>query len=159
MSRENSNNSEGYSKSLKIYSINDFDQLDNIRFVGDSHEVDLGEVYKINPDEFTTIFSYGANPCISGIIQDSNYDLYCFHSFGAFLTPEQESYMKNARFGYVGGNIETLDKYQDLFSENHIRILIPPSIIHDFNYVLVKSKNEFKTPIGFYYNYDEFPLD
>jgi len=159
MSKEYPKTYESQFKSLKIYHINDFDQLDDIRFVGNSHEVDMGEIFQVKPDELTTIFSYGANPCISGIVLDHNYSLYCFHSFGEFLTPEQESYMKNSRSGYVGGNIETLGKYQDLFSENHIRILIPPSIIHDFNYVLVKSKNEFKTPIGFYYNYDEFPLD
>lgn len=138
----------------KLFKVKDFAALDDIRFVGDSREVDMGQIVPVSHDNYATIFSYGANPCISGLIVDQNNQLFCLHSLGPILTSEQEDLIKSAKKGIIGGGIETLNSYKDSFKKSNIQIIIPPSHNHDFNFVLVKSKTEFKTKPGFYFCYD-----
>lgn len=139
----------------KLFRVEDFSDLDDIRLIGDSKEVDMGQIMPVNPDSYATIFSYGANPCLSGLIIDQNHQLFCFHSLGPILTPEQENLIKSAQKGIVGGGRETLNSYRNDFKKSNIQIIIPPTDNHDFNFVLVKSKTEFKTKLGFYFCYDD----
>lgn len=140
----------------KRFLVESFDQLDDIRLVGDSREVDVGEIYSLKKEDgFVTVFSYAANPCVSGIILDRNHQLHCFHITDPSVDTKLENLISQAKKGIVGGGYETLIKHHKLFKKNNIDIILPPTRGHDFNFVLVRSKNEFHTPPGFYFHYND----
>lgn len=139
----------------KISQVENFDELDYIRLIGESENIEIGECQQLKKNNQVTAYSYGANPCVCGVIQTRDDKFYMFHSIGSVLTIDQEKLLRIAKKGIVGGGIETLQHYSDHFEQANIKTVQPPSPYHDFNIVFVKDKNEFNTAPGLYYCYDE----
>lgn len=155
-SHELSNNPSNPEKmALKIEEVKNFPELQNIRLVGDSEDVEVGDCMQIKKNSKITTYSWGANPCVSGIVQTIDDKLYMFHSVGSVLSFDQEKLLKIAKKGVVGGGPKTLSRYFDKFKSANLQIIYPPEPEHDFNIVFVKDKNEANTAPGLYYCYDE----
>lgn len=139
----------------RIYKLNDSFELDNTIFVGDSEEVKTGDTLLSQQNDCVTSYSYGANPCVSGMVQTTDQKIYLFHSLGDRLTSEQEDIINRCQKGIVGGGLTTLKKYSSYFKEHHVKTLNSPGNQYYFSFVLIKSKNQFKVPVGFYYLYED----
>ena len=141
----------------KINYVEDFTELDDyIRFVGDSEEVDMGDCLRLVKDDYLTAYTYGANPCVSGIIQTNQDKLYMFHSVGDELTEEQKERFQDAKNIIIGGSSKVLENLNAEFKNKNIKTIWPPSDSHDFNIVFVKEKNEFGVKPGLYYCYERY---
>lgn len=138
----------------KIRHVENFDQLENIRATGDSESVETGDCLLLEKNENLVAFSYGANPCISGVVQTEDNQLYMFHSLGSELTESQEEIIKKSKKGIVGGGKDTLKNYSSIFKQQNITVIYHPDEIHDFNIVLVKEKNPLHTLPGIYFCYE-----
>lgn len=143
-------------KVCNISNVNNFDELENITAIGDSEKVEMGDCLLLRKNKNITTYSYGAGPCVSGIIQTNDNKLYMFHSVADELTQEQEEVVKNAKKGIVGGGKESIDTLNHKFKNKNIKIISPPSDRddYDFNIVFVKSQNQFNVSPGIYFCYD-----
>jgi hypothetical protein len=151
---------EGVKVSLnKINYVEDFTELDEyIKSVGDSEEVGMGDCLQLVKNDYITTFSYGANPCVAGIVLTNQDKLYMFHSAGDELTKEQEEQFQDAKNIIIGGSRVALEKLNVEFKGKNIKTIWPLSDSHDFNIVFVKEKNEFSVKPGLYYCYEESPV-
>lgn len=138
----------------KIYKVADFNELDDIRMVGDSEKVEMGDCLLIEKNENVVSYSYGAGPCISGILQTNDNKLYMFHSVADNLTQEQKEIVKNTKKGFIGGGKKTLEIFRSEFANKNIKMVFPPEENYDFNIVFVKDKNQFEVSPGIYFCYD-----
>lgn len=138
---------------FKIYNVKNFDELENIIRIGDSEKVETGDYFLLRENNNITTYSYGAGPCISGVLQTTDNKIYMFHSFAnILLTPEQEQIVKNTKRVIIGsGNNELLDIFSSEFKGKNIKVIRPPGKNYDFNIVFVKYKNEFNTLPGLYF--------
>ena len=142
-------------KICNISKINNFDELDNIRAIGDSEKIEMGDCLLLRKNKNITTYSYGAGPCVSGVIQTNDNKLYMFHSVADELTQEQEDLVKNVKNGIVGGGKESLNIFKSKFKNKNIKIIqSPPEGGYDFNIVFVKSENQFNVSPGIYFCYD-----
>jgi hypothetical protein len=140
---------------IKIFQIKTSEELENICMVGESEKVEMGEYLLLEKNENITAYSYGAGPCISGIIQTDNNKLYMFHSLSYETTLEQKEIIKNASNLIVGsGEKESLDIFKSEFKYKNIKILSPPKDNYFFNIVFVKDKNKFKVLPGLYFSFE-----
>jgi hypothetical protein len=112
----------------------------------------------ITDDGTTVEYTYGANPCISGIIRTSDNQMFLIHSLGGDLSDAQEEILNNATAGIVGGGLETLDKFKSRLNEKNIKISYPSEKDQDFNIVIVKEKNTSRVKPGIYYCYEDNDL-
>jgi len=135
---------------IELFKVKDFTTLNEIRFLVGAQEVKMGQ---LNSKD-TTVFSYGANPCISGLIIGQDNHLYCFHSLGSEFTGSQKEIILSAAGGIVGGGIESINKYESVLKKSKIQIIYPPTPKHDFNFVLIKPKNKPGFKPGLYSCYD-----
>ena len=154
-------NSESISLSLEtkkvcnIVNVKNFDELDNIIAIGDSEQVEMWDCLLLRKNENIITYSYGAGPCISGVVQTNDNKLYMFHSVADKLTLKQEEVIKNSKKGIVGGGKESLDVFKSKFKNNNIKVVPPPSDRdYDFNIVFVKSENQFNVSPGIYFCYE-----
>jgi hypothetical protein len=142
-------------KVCNISKINNFDELDDIRAIGDSEKIEMGDCLLLRKNKNITTYSYGAGPCVSGVIQTNDNKLYMFHSVADELTQEQEEVVKNVKNGIVGGGKESLNILKSKFKNKNIKIISsPPEGGYDFNIVFVKSENQFNVSPGIYFCYD-----
>ncbi|MFA6185001.1 MAG: hypothetical protein WCT51_03965 [Candidatus Shapirobacteria bacterium] len=142
---------------LKICNVENLEELKNICAIGDSEEVEVGDYFLLRKNDNITTCSYGAGPCISGVLQTNDNKLYMFHSFAdRFLTLEQKEIIKNTKKGIIGsGNKELLDTFKSEFKNGNIKVLPPPTGgNYDFNIVFVKAKNKYKVSPGIYFCHD-----
>lgn len=79
--------------------VNDFDELEYTRLVGDSELIELEDCTLLKKNGYITAYSYNANPCVTGIIQTNNKEIYMFHSTGLGLSKEQEKIIKTPKGG------------------------------------------------------------
>ena len=146
-----------FSTILKICNVKNFDDLENIREIGDSEKVESGDFFLLRKNDNITAYSYDAGPCISGVLQTNDNNLYMFHSFAdGLLTLEQKEIIKNTKKGIIGsGNKELLDIFRAEFKSENIKTIPPPiDGNYDFNIVFVKAKNEYKVSPGIYFCHD-----
>jgi len=142
-------------KVCNINNVSNFDELDNIREIGDSEKIEMGDCLLLRKNKNITTYSYGAGPCVSGIVQTNDNKLYMFHSVADELTQEQEEIIKNVKNGIVGGGKESLNIFKSKFKNKNIKIISSPSEgNYDFNIVFVKSENQFNVSPGIYFCYD-----
>lgn len=145
-------------KFYRAFDVKNFDRLDQIRAIGDSEKVEMGSCLLIEENNSTiTYYSYGAGPCISGIIQTTDNKLYMFHSVAEELTTEQNELLQSSKNGIIGGGKETLNILKAEINNKNIKIIPPPKSKknYDFNIVFVKNKNQFNTSPGIYFCYDQ----
>jgi hypothetical protein len=155
----NYQNSPEHRPSSIIRRVKNFDELDNIRLAGDSEEIKMGDCLQLVKNDTVSSYSYNANPCICGVVETNNKDVYMFHSVADILTDEQEEVIKNSRSGIVGGGQETLEKFSSLLHSSGIKIIPPSSREDDFSIVFIKGKNQFDVTPGIYFCYDVIPDD
>ena len=146
-------------KSLKVCQVKNFDELEKIRMIGDSEEVQMGDCLLLKKNEDITAYSYGAGPCISGVLQTEDNKFYMFHSVASILTQEQIEIIRNTKKGIVGGGIESLDNFSSEFKNKNIKIIQSLGKNYDFNIVFVKAENQFKVSPGIYYCYDQLNIN
>lgn len=140
---------------IKICRVKNSEELENICMVGESEKVEMGECLLLKKDENITAYSYGAGPCVSGIIQTSDDKLYMFHSLSYETTPEQKEIIKNASNLIIGsGEKESLDIFISEFKNKNTKILSSPKGDYFFNIVFVKDKNQFKVSPGLYFSFE-----
>lgn len=142
---------------LKICNVENLDELERIREIGNSEKVGVGDYFLLRKNDNITTYSYGAGPCISGVLQTNDNKLYMFHSFAdRLLTLEQKEIIKNTKKGIIGsGNRELLNTFKSEFKNGNIKVLPPPAGgTYDFNIVFVKAKNKYKVSPGIYFCHD-----
>ena len=142
-------------KFCNISNVNNFEELDDIRLIGDSEKVEMGDCLLLKNNNNITSYTFGSGPCVSGIIQTNDNKLYMFHSVGDELTQEQEKVVKNAKKGIVGsGKKDSLDYFRTKDNNKKITIILPPEKDCDFNMVFVKTINQSNISPGAYFCYD-----
>lgn len=146
-------------KSLKICQVKNFDELETIRMIGDSEEVQMGDCLLLRKNEDITAYSYGAGPCISGVLQTEDNKFYMFHSVANVLTQEQVEIIRNTKKGIIGGGNKSLDTIGSEFKNKNIKMIASPGENYDFNIVFVKTENQFKVSPGIYYCYDQLNVN
>jgi hypothetical protein len=139
----------------KVSCVKNFNKLQNISLVGDSELVEMGDYLLLEKNENITACTYGANPCISGIIQTKDNQLYMFHSIGGELTQSQLEIIQKSKKGIIGGGSEALKDYKFEFDKSNIEIINQPDERYDFNIVFVKDKNKSNVSPGIYYCYEK----
>lgn len=139
---------------LKATKVDDFFELEYIRIVGDSEKVEMGDSLLLEKNDCISTYSFGANPCVSGIIQTHNNELYMIHSNGCEFSDEQDAIIANCKSGIIGGGLETLDKFSDNLRKLNIKIIPSPGRDYAFDIAYIKEKNEFGVKPGMYYCYD-----
>jgi len=135
--------------------VNDFEELEYIVSIGDSELIEMEDCTLLTKNGYITSYSYNANPCVSGIVQTKNDDIYMFHSTGYGLSSEQEKILKNSKRGIAGGGIEAIGHLSLILKEANIEIIPSPGNDYDFNIVFVKERNIFNVKPGLYYCYAE----
>lgn len=138
---------------FQVKQVENLDELDYIRSVGDSEIVETGDCRFLESNDYATIYSYGANPCISGAFQTKDDKIYLFHSQGDFLTDEQREILTNSKKGIVGGSKETLSDLSSILKESNLKTIPSPGEDYDFNIVFVKDKN-LEEKSGLYFCYE-----
>lgn len=144
-------------KNFSVHEIKDFDKFLDICSVGDSDVVETDQYLSIENNENIVVASYGAGPCVSGILQTNNNKIYMFHDYAnSLLTKEQEEIIKNTQKGIIGsGDIESLTEFRSKLNNNkNIKMIPPPGEDSTFNIAFVKKKNKFKVSPGFYFCYN-----
>lgn len=146
---------------LELVCVESFDALEIIRQDSDSEHVDMGDCLRL--DENTSAYTVGANPCISGVVETKDGELYLFHSLADLLSKEQAEVVRNSRWGMVGGGWQSLDGYTSLFQGANIKVIWPPNFSSgsssdpgsDFNIVVVGRGDKSGVKPGVYYCYEE----
>jgi hypothetical protein len=140
---------------FRFTNANTFEELDNISSVGDSENVEMGSCLKLKRDDYITARSYNANPCVCGILQTNDNEIYMFHSVADFLTDKQNEILKNSYRGVVGGGKKTLEQLFQEFDGSNIKVIPSPGDNYGFNITYVKERNQFDVKPGLYYCYDD----
>ena len=133
---------------LKISQAKTYEKFEEICSIGDSEKVEMGGCLLLKKNEKAIAYSLGAGPCVSGVIQTKNGDMYMFHGLSYETTPEQKEIIKNASYLIVGsGEKESLDIFMSEFKDKNIKPLLPPKKgDYIFNIVFVKDKNNSNEP-------------
>lgn len=142
----------------KLHKIENYEELENqINSIGDSESVLMGDYLKLSRNEYTNACSYGAGPCIAGVLKTKEDELYMFHCMADCPTIDQDKLLQNAKDIIVGsGDKKGLQNFAAAYSSANIRTLLPPGDGYDFNMVFVKEENEYNVEPGFYYCYDSY---
>lgn len=158
MEKESNNSEKSEKLPFKITEVTSFDELDWIRMTGDCEDVEMGQCLKLQKNMNITTYSYGAGPCISGILQTNDNDIYMFHSTGESLTEEQLKTLENTKKGIIGGGETSTEIYRKNFESSNVKIIPHPDNNKKciFDIVYVKEENEFSIKPGLYYCYEEF---
>jgi len=133
---------------LEIRQAKTYEKFEEICSIGDSEKVGMGECLLLEKNENAIAYSLGAGPCISGVIQTKNGDIYMFHCSSYETTPEQKEIIKNASSLIIGsGEKESLDIFMSEFKDKNIKPLLPPKKgDYIFNIAFVKDKNNRSDP-------------
>lgn len=141
---------------LKICQAKNYEEFEDICSIGDSEKVEMGECLLLENNEKTITYSLGAGPCVSGIIQTKNGNIYMFHGLSYETTPKQKEIIQNASYLIVGsGEKESLDIFKSEFKNKNIKPLLPPKKgDYIFNIAFIKDKNKFKVSPGLYFSFE-----
>jgi hypothetical protein len=113
------------------------------------------EVGKLIPvKENSVVVTYGTETCIAGVAIGQEKP-FVFHSSGNTLGPEMIEAIKQAKGGLVGGNPETLKKYDELFLEKNFRRVWPEPPEDSFGVAVVR-RSDLGVPPGIYYSSYKF---
>jgi len=137
----------------KIIRVEDINEFYDIASVEGSVEVGMGDCLSVKKNN--SYYSYGANPCICGIVETNDNKTFIMHSVGDEFTREEERAINNAKSGFFGGNKKTLARFSDLFEKLGIQSIQPPNIDDDFNIALIAKQNGLDILPGIYYCYAE----
>jgi len=116
----------------------------------DVFNADQGDLIQVENDSL--VVSHGANPCVAGVIIEYDHLISVFHSLGGSLGRETIEAISRAEGGIVGGGLETLTKYSDLFSASGFQIEYPEDERRDFA-IAVVNRNIPDIPRGIHFGY------
>ena len=135
---------------VNLYSVKDR----IIEHIGDAEmgfEVDLEEeIYPIKGN--SVYFTYGANPCLAGVLFDKKKKLWIFHN--SHLSDEQVAAINNCIGGIVGGGLWAIDEYSYLLKESKANVITPTVTSSSFGIAVVTKKVK-DVPVGIFYGYSE----
>ena len=145
-------NNEIREEKYTVKRFNSFDDLLN-EDKGDAQEIGMGESVTIKRNEDTTVYSYGANPCLIVVSEQENGDCIVFHSNADEFTDQEEEIIKNSKRGICGGGFNSLVKHENFLKENNIEVKKWNKQKDDFNIIVVNEVKKDKSKMNIYYYY------
>ncbi|MCW1949168.1 MAG: hypothetical protein KIH89_001835 [Candidatus Shapirobacteria bacterium] len=141
---------QSVSQTIKAVNVKNNDRFEDL-IPDNSLSVEIGTIVDLSETNSGFLHSFGAGPCVSGLIKDTNGHLKAFHFTPPdnYLFPEQLNFLETAQNGFIGGDQEILKKFQSLFETKNIKTFKFSKPKSFFHFLIDQSNPEIK----FYYNY------